>query len=502
MAVPQLNGIADILDWLRQRGASGLCSDSRRIAAGDAFIAWPGQASDARVFVDAALAAGAVGCIVEADGVDAFAFDGRPQIAVVAGLKAISGEIAAAFYQQPSDALQLLAVTGTNGKTSTTWWLAQALNHVGRRCGVIGTLGVGIPPELVPTGLTTPDPVGLQHALRRFADDGIDACAIEASSIGIEEQRLAGTRIAVALLTNFSQDHLDYHGDMDSYWRAKRRLFDWPGLRAAVINLDDPKGPPLAAELAGGALDLWTYSAGSEGRLTAGPVGHGGGGLAFDVREAGESVPVHSSLIGDFNVSNLLAVIGGLRALGIPLADAALACASLGAVPGRMQRIDGPSIDAPLVVVDYAHSPDAIDKVLTALQPLAAARSGVLWCVFGCGGNRDRRKRPLMAATAERLAGKLVVTSDNPRHEEPAAIIGEVVAGLAAPEQAAVIEDRAAAIAWAVQNAAAADVVLLAGKGHENYQEIGDRRLPFSDAELAAEQLQRRGGAAAVEVLQ
>ncbi|MEO8278213.1 MAG: UDP-N-acetylmuramoyl-L-alanyl-D-glutamate--2,6-diaminopimelate ligase [Ideonella sp.] len=490
MPVMRIDGIAAALSWLHGRGVRGLCADSRRLRPGDAFIAWPGHARDARVHVDAALAAGAPACVVEADGVERFAFENRPPIAAMAGLKAACGELAAAFLGHPSDALQVLAVTGTNGKTSTAWWLAQALTALGRRCGVIGTLGVGSPPDLVSTGLTTPDPMSLQQALRRFADDGFSACAIEASSIGIEEHRLTGTRITIALLTNFTQDHLDYHRDMASYWQAKRRLFDWAGLRAAVVNLDDQQGRALASELADRPIDLWTYSAvDPSARLAARQIAYSDGGLSFELTEANERVSVHSSLIGEFNVANLLAVIGGLRALGVPLQDAARVCQQLTAVPGRMQRIGETGAAAPEVVVDYAHTPDAIEKALSALQALAGSRGGRLWCVFGCGGNRDAGKRPLMAAVAERLAAKVVVTSDNPRLEAPADIISQIVAGFRSPGQAIVIEDRQAAIAHALQHAKPADVVLIAGKGHEDYQEIGELRLPFSDVEVARQQL-------------
>ena len=493
MPIMRIDGIAAALSWLHVCGARGLCSDSRRLRPGDAFIAWPGHAHDARLQVDAALAAGALACIVEAQGVEQFAFEDKPTIAAMAGLKAACGELAAAFLGQPSDSLQVLAVTGTNGKTSTAWWLAQALTALGRRCGVIGTLGIGCPgspPELVPTGLTTPDPMALQQALRRFADEGFSACAIEASSIGIAEQRLAGTRIAIALLTNFTQDHLDYHPDMAAYWQAKRRLFDWTGLRAAVVNLDDQQGRLLAGELVDRPIDLWTYSAvDPSARLAASQVGYRDDGLSFELAEGADVVPVRSKLIGEFNVANLLAVIGGLRAIGVPLQDAAQACEALSAVPGRMQRISGAGSAAPEVVVDYAHTPDAIEKALAALQALADSRGGRLWCVFGCGGNRDRGKRPLMAAVAERLAAQVVVTSDNPRLEVPSDIIAEVLAGLRRPGLAIVIEDRREAIAHALQHAEPADVVLIAGKGHEDYQEIGERRLPFSDVEVATQQL-------------
>jgi UDP-N-acetylmuramoyl-L-alanyl-D-glutamate--2,6-diaminopimelate ligase len=487
-AVQHLADTRAACDWLASRGARALATDSRRVQSGDAFIAWPGHALDGRQYVKAALAAGAVACLVEADGVAAFEFGADAPVAALAGLKARTGEIADAFYGRPSQALAVVATTGTNGKTSTAWWTAQALRHLGRRCGVIGTLGIGEPPGDGPaamqaTGLTTPDPVTVQRALRGFADAGFAACAIEASSIGIVEQRLAGTRIAVALFTNFTQDHLDFHGSMAAYWEAKSVLFDWPGLRAAVVNLDDSKGEEIVARLRG--PQAWTYSLHRDATLRAEAIGYRDGGLAFDVVEGNARAPVRSQLIGEYNVSNLLAVIGGLRALGVPLADAAAACAVLSSVPGRMQRVEA-SRPGPAVVVDYAHSPDALEKALQALRPLAAQRGGRLWAVFGCGGNRDTAKRPMMGAIAQRLADRVVLTSDNPRHEAPAAILVQIRAGIAADaREVQVIEDRRAAIAAAVREAGDADVILLAGKGHEDYQEIAGTKLPFSDIEEA-----------------
>ena len=468
------------------------------------------HAVDGRAYVAQALAAGASACLVEAQGVDAFALPASERIAGVDGLKAATGPLASHFMGEPSRALDVIACTGTNGKTSMAWWAAQALATLGRRCGVIGTLGVGEPPSATqpsatvePTGLTTPDPVTLQAALRSFVDAGFAACAIEASSIGLVEQRLAGTHISVALFSNFTQDHLDFHGSMAAYWQAKRQLFAWPGLRAAVVNLDDAHGAGLADELrsdrATGALDLWTYSAHGDARLRARHLGYTGGGLHFDVVEGSDIEPVTTRLIGDYNVSNLLAVIGGLRALGIPLADAARACSELTSVPGRMQRVPFDAADpaAPEVVVDYAHTPDALEKALRALQPFAIQRGGQLWCVFGCGGNRDAGKRPLMGALAQRLAQQVVVTSDNPRLEAPAFILLQIVAGLKGDqERVKVIEDRAKAIAHAVRNADARDVVLIAGKGHEDYQDAGGVKRPFSDALHALAALQRRAGAA------
>ncbi|MBX3607953.1 MAG: UDP-N-acetylmuramoyl-L-alanyl-D-glutamate--2,6-diaminopimelate ligase [Piscinibacter sp.] len=505
MALQRLDSLDAALAFLARRGVRGLATDSRRVEAGEAFVAWPGHAQDGRRFVPHALQRGAAACLVEARDVEPFAFDDAA-IAALPGLKAATGPIAHAFYGAPSTRLELVATTGTNGKTSTAWWTAQALTQLGRRCGVVGTLGVGEPPRagapadapaVVATGLTTPDPVALQRALRDFVAQGFAACAIEASSIGLVEQRLAGTQIAVALFTNFTQDHLDFHGSMEAYWAAKRALFDWPGLRAAVLNRDDPRGAALAGELRSRRLDVWDYARGADARLRATAVAYRDGGLGFEVHEGTDHAAVQTRLIGDYNVSNLLAVLGGLRALGVPLAEAAAACSVLTPVPGRMQRVD-PSRAAdraalPEVVVDYAHSPDALEQALRALRPLARTRGGALVCVFGCGGNRDTTKRPLMGGIAQRLADRVVVTSDNPRHEAPGVIVAQIVAGLDGESaHVQVVEDRRAAIRAAVHGAAAQDVLLIAGKGHEDYQEIAGVKHPFSDLVEARAALEQR----------
>ena len=491
---------AEAATWLKSRVRGVLHADSRPVGPGDGFIAWPGAATDGRKHVAAALAQGAAACLVEQEGVAAFGFDDEAiasdAIASYVGLKAATGPIAAAYYEAPSRAIDVLAITGTNGKTSTAWWLAEALMQARQApCAVVGTLGIGVPPDLSYTGLTTPDPVLLQRELRGFVDRGFSGCAIEASSIGIAERRLDGTRIAVAVFTNFTQDHLDYHGDMDTYWQAKVQLFRWPGLRAAVVNLDDVHGASLVGNLveAGvGALDMWTVSAaGAPARLMAKDIGYDAAGLQFSVVEQGAPTQrLATRLIGQFNVDNLLGVLGTLRALGVGLADAVDACRHLSSVPGRMERISVPG--HPLAVIDYAHTPDAIDKALAGLRPLAQQRGGALWCVFGCGGDRDAIKRPLMAAVAETRADRLVLTSDNPRSEKPGAIISQILLGLARPEAAQVEVDRAAAIAATLAQAAPADVVLIAGRGHEAWQEIAGERIAFSDRVHAIDALTRR----------
>ena len=489
LATPQ-----DAARWLHQRVRGVLRTDSRRVAAGDGFIAWPGAATDGRRFVADALAQGATACVVELEGVQDFGFDDAA-IATYGALKAASGPIAAAYYEQPSQALSVVAITGTNGKTSSTWWLAWALSKLQLPAlspsALVGTLGVGTPGALQATGLTTPDPVRLQRAFRQFAGAGLAHCAIEASSIGLAEHRLAGTRIRVALFTNFTQDHLDYHPSMAAYWQAKSALFDWPGLAAAVVNIDDPRGAELLATLADRMLDLWTVSITGPARLAARDIRMGEGGLAFTVAEGVHTHVLQTRVIGQYNVSNLLGVLAGLRALGVSLEHALYACAQLSPVPGRMEQIHSPG--QPLVAVDYAHTPDALDKALQALRPVAVERGGQLWCVFGCGGDRDAGKRPLMGAVAQQHADQVVVTSDNPRSEDPAAILHQILQGTIASTAVQAEPDRAAAIALAVAAAAPADVVLIAGKGHENTQETAGVHQPFSDMAHALGALQARG---------
>lgn len=480
-----LSDLPSTLAWLRARAPQGqLRTDSRHVQPGDIFIAWPGAAVDGRAFVAQALAHGAAACLVEHDGSADFAFaDAR--IASFTGLKAITGTLAAQWLGHPAQALRIVAVTGTNGKTSTAWWLAHALP----RCAMVGTLGVGLPPHFTSTGMTTPDPVLLQTEFAKFIAAGAEFAAIEASSIGIVEHRLAGTAIDTAVFTNFTQDHLDYHGSMDAYWQAKAQLFDWPGLRVAVVNVDDAQGRALAQTLAPrSALDVWTVGLQHPARLMAVDIAHTAQGMAFTVVEGQQRQPMQTALIGQYNISNLLGVLATLRGQGHSLAQAVAACASLQPVPGRMQQIA--VVGQPLVAIDYAHTPDALQQALAALRPLAQARGGRLCCVFGCGGNRDARKRPLMGAAAEQGADQVLVTSDNPRLEDPQAIVADILAGMR--PQTPYELDRAAAIAQAIAQADARDVVLLAGKGHEDYQDAQGHKRPFSDYHEAARAVQAR----------
>ncbi len=503
----RLHSPQDAAQWLRTQVRGVLHTDSRRVGAGDGFIAWPGGVTDGRQFVASALKQGATACVVEHAGVDAFAWgnhDISDTIATYDGLKAASGLIAAAYYEQPSQQLDVVAITGTNGKTSTAWWLAHALHNAGKRCAMVGTLGVGEVDHLEVTGMTTPDPVLLQARLRDMADAGVNACAIEASSIGLAEHRLDGTQVRVAMFTNFTQDHLDYHGDMASYWQAKLALFSWAGLQAAVVNVDDAQGAALGAQLqARGDLNVWTISCAANAvpsaqHIVARHIQHGARGLCFEVVEGEEAHALETQLVGHYNVSNVLGVIACLRALGYSLADAVHACRVLPAVPGRMQTVG--EAGEPLVVIDYAHTPDAVAQAVQALLPLAKSRGGELTCVLGCGGDRDAAKRPLMAAAAEQHAQHVVLTSDNPRSEDPQTILNQMLTGLQNVAKTKVMTDRAQAIAHTVQHARAQDVVLVAGKGHEDYQEISGVKHTFSDVQHARDALTQRskGGRAHV----
>jgi MurE/MurF fusion protein len=484
-ALTTLRSPSTAVAWLQSLGTKGLSTDSRQVSAQDVFIAWPGAAVDGRQFVQSALAQGAVGALVEASDNHAGSTDSADsadlldsRIAAYAGLKAASGEIASLFYAQPSQQMQVVAFTGTNGKTSSSWWLAQAMDGA-----VVGTLGIGKIGSVVSNGLTTPDPVLLQAQLKTLLDGGCKVIALEASSIGIAEGRLNGTQLHTAVFTNFTQDHLDYHGSMEAYWQAKAALFDWPNLKAAVINIDDPQGLVLLDRLHdsahGRTLDVWTVAIDKPARLQAVNVRTTAAGLAFEVMEGGESHPLQTALVGRYNVSNLLGVMASICSLGMPLAACVLACSRISPVPGRLEVVS--TTNQPLVVVDYAHTPDALEKALLAMREVSDARSGKLWCVFGCGGDRDASKRPVMGATARTHADYVVVTSDNPRSESPALIVSQILLGAGDDSSVQVQVDRALAISETIAQAAANDVIVIAGKGHEDYQDIAGVKHPFSD---------------------
>jgi UDP-N-acetylmuramoyl-L-alanyl-D-glutamate--2,6-diaminopimelate ligase len=486
-----------ILRQLAAQGVrvTGLATDSRALAPGEVFLAYPGGRSDGRRFIADAVARGAAAVVWERPGFD-WSAEWRVPNVPVGGLRGLAGPLAHEVYGRPSEKLWIIGVTGTNGKTSCTQWIARACGECGARTAVVGTLGTGFLGALDPGVNTTPDPVLLHRSLARLLASGAQGAAIEVTSIGLDQGRLNGIAFGTAVFTNLSRDHLDYHGDMESYARAKRRLFEAPGLRHAVLNLDDVQGVQIARGLAGGGVSRTGYSgfagvaerAGLDRFLEARDVSLSADGVAFGLHSSWGDAPVHSRLLGRFNVSNLLGVAGAMLVSGVPFDCTVAALGRIEPVAGRMQRLGGG--DAPLVVVDYAHSPDALEKTLVTLKDVARASGGSLVVVFGCGGERDRGKRPLMGAVAARNADHVIVTSDNPRGEDPAAIIADIVAGI--PGAHEVVADRRAAIERALGMARAGDIVLLAGKGHETYQEVAGRRLPFSDAEEAERSLGRR----------
>ncbi|HEU5177390.1 MAG TPA: UDP-N-acetylmuramoyl-L-alanyl-D-glutamate--2,6-diaminopimelate ligase [Burkholderiales bacterium] len=465
------------MDPLRSLAAQGamierLSSDSRRCAPGVAFLAYPGEKTDGRAHIQDAVGRGASAVLWEQRD---FSWNAQWRVpnAPVADLKQQAGVLAHEFYGRPSEALWVCGVTGTNGKTSCSQWIAAALGRHGTKAGVIGTLGSGLPGALAPLPNTTPDAVELHSTLEQLRSGGAKAAAMEVSSHGLVQGRVNGVRFACALFTNLSHDHLDYHGSMQAYGAAKARLFETPGLQCAVLNLDDELGMDLAKRLAGRVRTIG-YSL----EPRAAPVDQA---IVADAR-------VRSPAPGRFNLSNALGVIGCLLAKDIAFEEATSLVASLPPVPGRMQAVG----DEPLVVVDYAHTPDALDNVLRALRPVASARGGRLAVVFGAGGDRDPSKRAPMGAIAAKLADRVLITSDNPRSEDPAAIIEAVRRG--APGCEAEV-DRARAIRQLIRDSKKNDVVLIAGKGHENYQEIAGKRTHFSDEEQARAALIERNKA-------
>jgi len=486
--------------------------DSRSVGRGDVFLACPGEVVDGRDYIEAAVAAGAAAVLYEAAQAPAelAAHLQRQGVAgfALAGLHAQAADLAAAWYGHPAEALTVIAVTGTNGKTSCTQWLAQALTRAGQPCGVIGTLGTSHPDgHHEATDLTTPDGVTLQRVLAEMRRRGARAVAIEASSIGIAQGRLDAIPVHIAAFTNLSRDHLDYHADMANYAAAKRRLFAWPGLRALVINADDAKGAEWLPELDPSRVLAYAHRQAAATSLAprwlrAERVAFGEAGLSCELvitnpdASAGEPTATGSDrrvalevpVLGLYNLENLLLVAGVLSQMGLSLAAIATALSTLEPVPGRLQRVIGPEgRRQPLVVVDYAHTPEALERVLQTLRPLAEAGGGRLVCVFGCGGNRDAGKRPQMGAVAARLADQVWATSDNPRQEDPREILRQIAAGR--PDhggaQWQVEPERARAILRAVGGAAEGDVVLIAGKGHEATQEQAGRKIVFHDAEWA-----------------
>jgi UDP-N-acetylmuramoyl-L-alanyl-D-glutamate--2,6-diaminopimelate ligase len=460
---------------------SALTADSRRAGAGMAFAAYPGAAHDGRAYIPQAIASGAPAILWEEEH---FLWDPAWQVPnlPVAGLKQRIGEIAACVYGDPSNRLRMIGVTGTNGKTSVTHWIAQALSAIGMPSVVVGTLGNGFAGKLSPASNTTPDAVALQQMLAQYLKEGARACAMEVSSHGLHQGRVNGCCFNVAVLTNLSRDHLDYHGSMEAYAEAKAGLFAWPDLEHAVLNLDDEFGRALVGRTGGAKIAGYGFH---QGEVVAETVKAEREGLVLLLNTAWGRAELKSSLLGRFNAYNLLAALTSLLVSGVSLDEACAALQQVRPPAGRMQTLGGGT--HPLVVVDYAHTPDALEKVLATLRPLAG--EGRVVCVFGCGGNRDKGKRPLMGRAATQGADLVFVTSDNPRNEDPAAIIADILQG-AEGDAMRSEPDRARAIFEAVGAARANDIVLIAGKGHEDYQEAHGQKTHFSDVEVAQKALE------------
>ncbi len=470
---------------------TGLVMDSRAVRPGDAFIAIAGFGAHGLGFVEQARGKGAaailfeppapVGLLAPADAI------------AVPDLRARLGAMGDTFHGAPSHAMRMIGVTGTSGKTSTVQLIAQALEKLGQRTGTrvgtIGTLGVGLHGEEVATGFTTPLVLPMHAALAGLRDAGARAVAMEVSSHALDQGRVDGVHYDVAVFTSLTRDHLDYHGDMETYGAAKAKLFVRPGLKAAVINTDDAFGAKLMRSLPPGVRGIGISASGqADATVAASDVMLDARGIAFDLRIEDRSQRVQSPLLGRFNIDNLLTVAGVLLAEGRAFDEIVGVLETLQPVAGRMNRLGGDGV-RPLVVVDYSHKPDPLEQ---ALQSLRAHLKGGLTCVFGCGGERDRGKRPQMAAIAERLSETVIVTDDNPRGEDGDGIVAEIVAGFAHPGRAIVLRDRRAAIARAIGGAGADDIVLIAGKGHETYQEVNGVKHDFDDLAVARELLEAR----------
>ncbi|MDP3483705.1 MAG: UDP-N-acetylmuramoyl-L-alanyl-D-glutamate--2,6-diaminopimelate ligase, partial [Sulfuricella sp.] len=465
---------------------------SRQVKPGDVFAAYQGERLDGRKFIAQAIAAGANAVLWERESFEWNAGWKVPNLPVD-GLRDKIGELASQVYGEPSRQLRTIGITGTNGKTSCCHWIAQCLTVLGRKTAMVGTLGNGFSGALAPSANTTPDAVSLHALLRGYLAEGAKCVAMEVSSHGLAQGRVNGVHFDIAVLTNLSRDHLDYHGDMASYAAAKAGLFAWPELQYAVLNMDDPFGVELAGKLGCSGVQTVGYSLegkheGCRFAVLAQNLATDEQGVRFKAVTPWGTAQLSSKLLGRFNASNLLAALAVLLVSGIALEDAVRELGKVESVAGRMQRQGGEG--KPLVVVDYAHTPDALEKVLGTLREIMGGKSRLI-CVFGCGGERDRGKRPLMGEVASRLADSVIVTSDNPRGEDARAIIDEIIAGMGANYH--VIDDRAAAIDAAVRGAQPDDVVLIAGKGHEDYQEIKGVKWPFADAAVAQRILSQIG---------
>jgi UDP-N-acetylmuramoyl-L-alanyl-D-glutamate--2,6-diaminopimelate ligase len=479
MPLPELldGGYTDVL-------IHGIQLDSRAVRPGDLFLAMPGDVHDGRQFIEQAVANGASAVVAEAPAAG-FVDDIPVPLVEVPELRLEAGPLAARFYRHPSRDLHMIGVTGTNGKTTTSRLLAQLARALGRRCGVIGTLGASLDDAVSAGANTTPDPLALQRQLAQWRGEGVYAVCMEVSSHALVQGRVNGVDFETAVFTNLSHDHLDYHGDMDAYGRAKLQLFGFPGLRHAVINVDDPFSARVRAAV-GEGVQVITYSGGGrEADVQVLGARFHAGGVSAELHSPWGSGEFASPLQGDFNLSNLAGAIAALVLAGENLLAVLDAVAALQPVPGRMQSI--PNDAGFQVIVDYAHTPDALEQVLQALRPHV---SGRLVTVFGCGGDRDREKRQLMGRVACALSDRVVVTGDNPRSENPRAIMADIETGCSGDYR--LQEDRAEAIAGAIAAATAGDCVLIAGKGHEDYQLVEGEKLYFSDEAEARRALARR----------
>lgn len=488
------------IDSKLDRAVKGISSDTQMLQAGDIFVALKGAKQDGCDFIQKAIEKGSVAILcdhaemAQASAALKTAQNKEVPLFAIKDLRKELGHIAARFYHFPSKQLNIMGVTGTNGKTSCTQWLAQAFNALNRPCGVIGTLGYGFPTALTAGMYTTPFSIEIQQILAGFVTQKAQAVAMEVSSHGLSQHRLAGTEFDLAVFTNLSHDHLDYHGNLERYALAKKRLFDWPELTKRVFNLDDTYGKRWFFEYMEQGV-CYGYSLCPEIHLEV-PREKMVYTAQFSLSSHGIQAIIHSPwgeeelktrLVGRFNLSNLLAVLTSLCVQGVSLKEAMNVLSRLKSPPGRMQIIGGG--DAPLIVVDYAHTPDALEQALKSLTEHCA---GKLWCVFGCGGDRDMAKRPIMAQIAEKYADYIIVTDDNPRYEDPTSIIRHILTGLSVDSAAIVEQDRRRAIVHAVTCAQPEDIILIAGKGHELYQQIGDKKFPFSDLVEAQSALNQR----------
>ncbi len=462
----------------------GLQLDSRKVQRGDLFLAVPGDVHDGRQFIEQAVANGAAAVVAEAP-VAGFVDELPVPLVEIPELRFDVGSLAARFYHYPSRDLHMVGVTGTNGKTTTTRLVAQLARSLGRPCGVIGTLGATLDDRVVNSANTTPDPVSLQRQLAIWRDEGVFAVSMEVSSHALVQGRVNGVEFETAVYTNLSHDHLDYHGSMDAYGRAKLQLFTGESLRHAVVNLDDEFAPQVLAAV-GEGVRVITYSiCGGEADVRVVNTSFAGGGVEGELLTPWGRGRFASPLPGDFNLANLAAAVTAVVLAGEELAAVLEAVSRLQPVPGRMQLI--PNELGLQVIVDYAHTPDALEQVLASLK---AHVSGDLVTVFGCGGDRDRAKRQVMGRVASQLSDRVVVTSDNPRSEDPTAILADIASGCSG--NYTLVVDRAEAIATAINQARPGDCVVIAGKGHEDYQVIEGERRHFSDEEQALDALARR----------